>query len=142
MQVDRQIALSEILSNDQFASYLNLSIDGGPQREIYYAIMMPLASSIKVLIDPSISVGGSSDQFTISANQTKPEDYYIYFVVPLSIFTIIMLIQYIYVEFVWIYKSFWRTTLLLPAELILKNPLLTKELRQVETSTKSRIAFY
>lgn len=142
LQSNKTLAMGEILANRQFGSYLNQSLDGGAEREIYYAIMMPLANTIKVLIDPSVSVGGSTGSFTMSADQTKSEDYYLFFVIPLSIATLGFLVRFVYSKLVWTYTAFWKTTLLIPVELIVKNPLLTKHLRSVEISTKSRISFF
>lgn len=141
-QQDKSVALKEIFSNRQFGSYLNSGLDGGAERKIYYAIMIPLANSIKVLIDPAINVGGSLGTYTMSANETKSEDYYLFFVIPLGLATAILLVYFVYWKLVWTYKAFWRTGLLIPVELIIKNPLLTKHLRQVESSTKSRISFF
>ena len=142
IQDNRSVALQEILWNKQFVSYLSQSLDGGAEREIFYAIMLPLASTIKVVIDPSISGSDNQGAFRISADQTRPEDYYLSFVIPLSCATVVLLIRFVYWTLIWTYTAFWRTALLLPLELILKNPLLTKYLRNIETSSKSRITFF
>jgi hypothetical protein len=142
LQMSSKTALTEVFSNRQFAAYINNTLKGGIERQFYYAILIALGNNLKVVIDSSITVGSGQGSFVISGNQTKPSEYYLFLVIPLSLLTLLLLLRFVYWKMVWTYTAFWRTALLLPVELILKNPLLTKYLRGIEASTKSRISFF
>lgn len=142
IQRDNPNCLNEIFSAKEFSAFVNNSLDGGIERQLYYSIMIPLGNNLKVVTDPAIKVGSSNGAFVINGDQTRPASYYLFFVIPLSIVTLLLLLRYVYWRLVWTYTAFWRTALLLPVEIILKNPLLMNYLRGIEASTKSRISFF
>ena len=142
MQKESPTVINETFSNSEFAAYINNSLFNGIEKDLYFSIMVPLSNNLKVVIDPAITVKDNGATFEISGDRTEPSSYYLLFIVPLSAFTLGALIWLVYWRMVWTYTAFWKTALLLPVEIILKNPLLTKYLREIESSTKSRISFF
>ena len=142
LQKESSNVVNETFSNKEFAAYINNSLHNGIEKDLYFSIMVPLSNNLKVVIDPAITVTDNGSTFEISGDRTEPSSYYLFFVVPLSIFTLTALIWLVYWRIVWTYTAFWKTALLLPVEIILKNPILTMYLREMESSTKSRISFF
>ena len=134
--------VSEIFADPRFVSYLAWTYGGGVMRDIYYSILVPLSNTLKVLIDPTVSMDRQAGKFTLDGNKSTDTEYYLIYVLPLTLFLAATLFSFVYLTMLEVFTCFWTTPLLFPIDLILKNQLFCKYLRELEHSTKSRISFF
>ena len=134
--------VGEIFTDPRFVSYLAWTYGGGVMRDIYYSILVPLSNTLKVLIDPTVSMDRQAGKFTLDGNKSTDTEYYLIYVLPLTILLAVTLFSFVYLTMLEVFTCFWTTPLLFPIDLILKNQLFCKYLRELEHSTKSRLSFF
>jgi hypothetical protein len=133
----------EIISTPKYKKFFGVNYNGwGIVEEIYYALLVPLATTIKALLNPSLQVSSQDGVYSLDASQNSPSEYYLTFVVPLTLISGIAFTILVYVKLLRVVFDFWHTGFLIPMNLIKKNPLLDKFFKTLEKRAKTTITFF
>lgn len=142
-QSNCDISAASILSVPKYNLYWSTTLNGWAiEDEIYYSLLILLTSTLKALLDPSLSIDNTNGVYSLDASQNSQSEYYITFVVPLTILTGVAFTVFVHLRLLQVVFDFWHTAFLLPVSIVKKNPLLGKYFKTLERRARTTISFF
>ena len=130
----------EIMQIPKFKNFIGITHNYSIVRDIYYIIMAPLSASVLNLLDSTMATDSGSANSQDDQNQRW--QYYIIFVIPITMLTALAFYNFVYKQLMLIVFSFWHTAFLIPMNLIKKNALLDKFFKDLAARSKTKISFF
>lgn len=131
---------AELMHIPKFKNYMGITHNYSIIRDLYYVIMAPLSSSLLNLLETTMA-RSETDQVG-QADQNQRWQYYITFVIPITLITALSFYRFVYRRLLATVFSFWHTAFLIPMNLIKKNALLDSFFKDLSARSKTKITFF